>query len=526
MARILVILFFVPVLLMIPPSAVGHEVTAELSEVLDSLDMYLARRADYRADAAGRIDVLRRELTDAISADSAVRVCRRMGDTYRTFNVDSATAYYRMAADIAATAGLQDERWDARLRLDGALPMSGVFKEAIDDYESIPYDSVPATKRLLYHQVGSEIYLLAYSFYPEGDLRNKYRSRAVESMDSLLGIFAPGSLPYTFVSARKHLLDGSNAVALGELSEVLPELDSRSALAAKACNLVAEYYAGRPGKEDLQLYYLTKSAIADIINGNAENESLQQLGQILYERGDVNRAFRCLSAAVRGYAESGARVRAATSADFVTDVYDGFIGLERRNIHMLYTGIAVLILLLAGFVVVLILMVRDRRRMDAMQRALKTQNSTQNTYIKNILKICYLYIERLSDFNRYVGRKIKAGQVKDLYEQIESGRFIQEQDEHFYEAFDEAFNNICPNFVEELNNLLIPERRFAVPTDHRLTPELRLVAFMRLGITDSAELAKFLGLSLNTIYTYRNRLKSRALNRDGIEAQIRNIGEV
>ena len=41
-----------------------------------------------------------------------------------------------------------------------------------------------------------------------------------------------------------------------------------------------------------------------------------------------------------------------------------------------------------------------------------------------------------------------------------------------------------------------------------------------LGITDTAKLAQVLNLSVNTIYTYRNRLRSRALDRDQFETRL------
>lgn len=49
---------------------------------------------------------------------------------------------------------------------------------------------------------------------------------------------------------------------------------------------------------------------------------------------------------------------------------------------------------------------------------------------------------------------------------------------------------------------------------------------MRLGIDDCARIAKFLGLSVNTVYTYRNKLKSRAADRDNFEADIMKIGNI
>ncbi len=47
---------------------------------------------------------------------------------------------------------------------------------------------------------------------------------------------------------------------------------------------------------------------------------------------------------------------------------------------------------------------------------------------------------------------------------------------------------------------------------------------MRLGIVDSAQIARLLGLSLNTVYTYRNKLRSRAIDREHFESKVMNIG--
>ena len=76
-----------------------------------------------------------------------------------------------------------------------------------------------------------------------------------------------------------------------------------------------------------------------------------------------------------------------------------------------------------------------------------------------------------------------------------------------------------------MNNLLVEEKRFELP-ENKLNTELRILAFLRLGIDDSEQIARFLGLSLNTIYTYRNKLKSKAKNRDTFDAMVLKIGSI
>ena len=56
------------------------------------------------------------------------------------------------------------------------------------------------------------------------------------------------------------------------------------------------------------------------------------------------------------------------------------------------------------------------------------------------------------------------------------------------------------------------------------TTELRILAAIRLGITDSGRIARFLNCAPTTVYTYRTKLRNMALDREGFEERIRRIG--
>ncbi len=74
-----------------------------------------------------------------------------------------------------------------------------------------------------------------------------------------------------------------------------------------------------------------------------------------------------------------------------------------------------------------------------------------------------------------------------------------------------------------VNALLLPDCQIELKDGEKLNTDLRILAFMRLGIEESARIAQVLNYSLNTIYAYRNRLKARAINRDTFEADIMKI---
>ncbi|MDE6122765.1 MAG: hypothetical protein K2F76_05940, partial [Duncaniella dubosii] len=86
------------------------------------------------------------------------------------------------------------------------------------------------------------------------------------------------------------------------------------------------------------------------------------------------------------------------------------------------------------------------------------------------------------------------------------------------------FLAIYPTFINDVNALLAPEKRVVTPARNVLTTELRVLAFTRLGVDDTAKVARFLGVTLNTVYTYRNKLRNKAIRRDTFDADVMKIG--
>ena len=135
-------------------------------------------------------------------------------------------------------------------------------------------------------------------------------------------------------------------------------------------------------------------------------------------------------------------------------------------------------------------------------------------------------MEKLTQFSDTVNRKISAGKAEDLYKITKSGKFIEEQSKEFYDVFDNAFLNIYPTFIENVNALLLPDKQIELKEDEKLNTDLRILAFMKLGIDDSGRIAQMLNYSVNTIYAYRNKLKNRAIDRDNFEENIAKIKSI
>ena len=103
---------------------------------------------------------------------------------------------------------------------------------------------------------------------------------------------------------------------------------------------------------------------------------------------------------------------------------------------------------------------------------------------------------------------------------------MEEQRKKFDDIFDDSFLAIYTTFIEDVNRLLLPDKQIVTPDKNVLTTELRVLAFTRLGVDDTAQVARFLGVTLNTVYTYRNKLRNKAISRDTFDSDVMKIGAI
>ena len=246
----------------------------------------------------------------------------------------------------------------------------------------------------------------------------------------------------------------------------------------------------------------------------------------MYLNNDIERAHEYLSLALRNAVDCHAPLRILQSSQ-VLPIIERAHRVEIENSrHRIYTAVFVMAILLMILGVTLILLRRKIQQMNRLANRMEEANETKDVYITQFLNLCSIYMDKLSQFNKVVNRKISAGKVDDLYKITKSGKFIEEQSKEFYDVFDDAFLHIYPTFVADVNALLRPEEQIQLRDGEKLNTDLRILAFMRLGIEESARIAQMLNYSVYTIYTYRNKLKNRAVSREDFEENVMKIKSI
>ncbi|NJK87306.1 MAG: hypothetical protein HC906_16315 [Bacteroidales bacterium] len=136
-------------------------------------------------------------------------------------------------------------------------------------------------------------------------------------------------------------------------------------------------------------------------------------------------------------------------------------------------------------------------------------NKIKDEYIADFFSQNSEYIEKIENLQKWVNRMMVTKQYEAL-RKIPQHINIQQEREILFERFDKIFLKLFPNFVEEFNSLLKDEDRIEVKENQLLNTDLRIYALIRLGIHENEKIASFLNYSVNTIYTYKTKIKSKA----------------
>lgn len=494
-----------------------------IEALVDSLDIALDMLPHSIEERSAKCHNLAETRLEA-RGEERVKYSEQLAKLYIVTDVDSAMIYLQMARADAQALGDGDAVRRINMQIFALMPTRGMTKEGVDFFEALDYDALPQELRRDYWRCAAELYNSARAPYPEGAIKNRYRLKTLAAIDSMRTYYPHNSNLSQYLLGVSHLLAGDNTIAVANFLEAIPNLANYPELTDFAMKSVAEYYSGRPEYNNVYLSYVLRRAVSSLKSGVIRPELLAQVGSELLKIGEDDIARRCIQLALETSDNSYRGPFASFDrAPYMRYLYDNTASI--RQLHVAYAVFASLTVLIF---VLLYLRLRVRLRLkseELVQANATTESVRQESKLTNqsVITLAFVALEVLNDYNLHVARKLKAGQVKDLFAEVESGKYIQKQNDKYFEVFDSTFLANFPNFLAGLNRLLQPDKQLSLLPGDRLSPELRIAAFMRLGVTDSARLSQALGLSLNTIYTYRNRLKGRALDRDKFEENVAKV---
>lgn len=509
----------------------------KLDSLLNELDETIEQEIIYTEIKEKKIYDIKQELLKTDNTEKKYQLYKQMFLEYEAYICDS--AYYYSLQCLSLAEQQNDVYWinESKLQISNTLTISGMYPESVELLKSI-------NKNLLNDEQFVNLYTNFYHVYNEWgeyaeySYSKKYKSLAKEYQDSILNMVKPESfeyiMEYSWVYIQKEEYDKAKKMLIAYLPKL--DHDTRSYAMLTSVTAILYWYLD---EIDLHKEFLAISAISDIKAAVKENTSLRSLANVLYnEGGQLERANLYIKKSLDDANFYNARLRSIQISKvypLIEKAYQIERKQQERRLHLLLLVISGLSVLL--IVTVLYIINQIRKLGEARQQTLIANeklkdrnfklaetNKIKEEYIGRFLNLCSLYIEKMEKHHRALNKKAKEGNVNELYKMLKSNQFIEEELILFYHNFDSAFLKIFPDFVNQFNSLLIEEEKITPKDNDKLTTELRVFALIRLGITDSNKIADFLRYSINTIYNYRSKYRTKSVvSRDEFENEIMKI---
>jgi cell division protein FtsB len=517
----------------------------DCSKLLLTLDTVVIRKQKYTDAKLERIDKLKSMLPLAESDEQTYKLLAKIFDEYRAYNMDSSYLYATKKFGIARRLGDSDYLADSRMNMAEVYGTTGMYKEAIESLSAVRAESLGKTYIPYYYHLYRTIYGLMSDYSISSYDKAKYMHLRDIYRDSLLSVNTPGTYLYTLIQSDGLNSSGKSLEAKELLNSCLDQnKNSEDAVRTLAYTLATAYR--NLGDTANAEYYLAQSALSDLKQASKEYSALLDLSMMLYQEGDLKRAYDYMKCSMEDAAYCNARLRTIEISHIFPIVDNAYQKeLERRNRQrttaMIIEGMLALALLAALIVVFLQIrkLAKARKELQAYSENLKNANESlldsnrsltdanliKAEIIQHYLDLSSIYVDKI---NRYRASLIKIGTYENagaLFTALRSTQFMENELKEFYDIFDETFLKLFPTFVKDFNALLNDEGKICPKVDGKLNTELRVFALIRLGVTDSEKIAQFLRCSVTTIYNYRVKVRNSALGeRARIEEKVMDIG--
>ncbi len=525
----------------------GKATSAPADSLLLELDRMVENRQQY-------IDIKERNLAhqkELVAVASGQRRCELLSDLFLAYNgydTDSATHYSNVLHQQALEQGNEEQIQLANIYRARCLAINGMYEHAKEIL--LPMQGhLYASNKCIYYHACSSMYIWEADFTTIPEEKQQAWDHVPALRDSSI-MYEKDSVLRVHEAAL--LIGGSYPEGgIAMLRPILKNLPIDDENIRFLANSMGSFYLAL-NQRDTALYYYTMSAISDLRLGVREHASLREAALILFQQGEVARAFTYMRCCIEDAERCRARLRTiemAGDVPFILDAYQQEIKDHQRLLHFTLLLLVVGLLFAVGIMAGAFVMARRLRKakdasdmarkevhnknvelkhtladLSASNESLRQSNRIRDTYVLQYMRECSETFEKMENRHQQLLHIANHENYQKLVNAVRSATYIEENARVFYQHFDETFLSLFPHFVEKFNELLRPEEQFAPLQNNRLSTELRIFALIRLGITDSDEIARFLRHSTKTIYNYRTSVRNRAVGeRSMLEQRVQQI---
>ena len=533
--------------LLLPTTLSAGSKTQQLRQKLDNL---LEQRKTLIDNKNKDINRLKKNLTTSETMLKRLQTYEQLYEEYYVFQFDSAMTYLNKGIKLAKETQNTYYYNSNTISKAELLSIGGLYSEAIHEIEQVDTTGLDKAQHFEYYFSLFRIHTYWADFCNDKTYTPTHRLKAKEYLKKAMPFCDETAKTYEYYLGEYAVFVLNNPqAARAHYVKAIKQLPQDSRFYAMSCFALSGSY-GNEGNTEKQEEFLLLSSIADIENCTMENFALQNLAMYIFEhnKDELDLAQQYIQTALEDAHFYNNRLRIieiSSKLPVIVSSYQQTLN-QRNKVQM--TAIIAISLLLLFLLSAVFYIVKQTKRLSLQQQELQKNNNQLselnikqkelNTQLHDLnallvdtnrkrerlaklyIDLCAKYIARLKKQQTLVKRKIKANQTTELLSQLSSERLSEEDAATFLSRFDKAFLDLYPDFTEELNSLLLPEGQIQNKSTDELTTEQRIMALIRLGVKESAEIADLLFYSPQTIYNYRSVLKGKAINKETFEEEV------
>ena len=431
-------------------------VLEQLDGVLNDYQLYITQKDE-------KLNELKEKLRQSESEEEKYNTSMDLYRAYQDFSLDSALVYIKQSLELAEDLGEQERIIDTHLSLAFLYNYVGMHYEALEIFKEQDLTGHSDWLRRSHFYLGTNVYRNLSLYTVDKKQKDYYRHQMEICRDSAIA-YAPDD---AILRAERLEDQGKIQQAMELLSNNLPDgLTTREA--GLRYFILSEIYE-KQHQKDAQMKYLALSSIAGIKNAVREYIALRKLAVLLYEQGDINRAYTYIHRCIDDAKACNARMRMVETSVFLSVIDSAVVKQKQNTRNAAIWAVVVISLLLLLLAFVLIVLRRKMRMLqhsekelmrvnnqvidaniqlkhtnkqlltantqlkelndqilesEETQRALNSQlsdaNKIKEEYITRFMHLCLDYINKMENYRAHLNKVARKRNFDELYDTIQS----------------------------------------------------------------------------------------------------------
>lgn len=398
----------------------AESVEKEIPQLLATLDSILVQTGELASQKELKIAQLKKKLSNAANLEEEFWINKMLYDESFVFNADSAMKYVDRNIQIATELKKKDWQDEWLINRSFMFAATGLLKEAGEVLEKVDSTSLSDGLKLSYYYQRSYLYShLGQYMGDQKQVNNKYYNEFENANKHMLALVRPKDPLYWWCVASCNELSPGDSL-FSALENVVLSSQHNTRLDAMNAYGLSNMYK-RIGDKEKTMIYLIYSAMADLRVCNRDIASLQELSSLLYDAGDIDRAYAYMNYCLKAALLYPNRVRIINISTELDKIYANYQQRDIRWRNSLQNYLYIVTFFSIILVLALIGLYRQTKKLRKSRTELDSANHSLNQHVVELsqmhkqLALANQELQNLNELLRSANQKLQeSNDVKEL----------------------------------------------------------------------------------------------------------------